>query len=150
MTPPPPSFEKYVEKFGPESWLERRKSVRLKSERLTFCASKKKKVHRLYEKSIDFTNREQCVPHLPYSAALVEANINSVNERHCYLTAKLFKEILENHNNKLNHLIPKVNETPRPILRKQRPLNVPRAKTGRFFNSFIVSGCRAYNDSNNF
>ena len=93
----------------------------------------------------------RCIfPHLPYSAALVEANINSVNERHCYLTAKLFKEILENHNNKLNHLIPKVNETPRPILRKQRPLNVPRAKTDRFFNSFIVSGCRAYNDSNNF
>ena len=91
----------------------------------------------------------RCIfPHLPYSAALVEANINSVNERHCYLTAKLFKEILENHNNKLNHLIPKVNETPRPISRKQRPLNVPRAKTDRFLNSFIVSGCRAYNDSN--
>ena len=91
----------------------------------------------------------RCIfPHLPYSAALVEANINSVNEQHCYLTAKLFKEILQNHNNKLNHLIPKVNETPRPILRKQRPLNVPRAKTDRFFNSFIVSDCRAYSDSN--
>ena len=83
--------------------------------------------------------------HLPYSAALVKANINSVNERHCYTSPR---NSSKNHNNKLNHLIPKVNETPRTILRKQRPLNVPRAKTDRFFNSFIVSGCGAYNDSN--
>ena len=39
----PPSFVKYVEKFGPESWLERRKSVRLKSEKVNILCVEKEK-----------------------------------------------------------------------------------------------------------
>ena len=34
---------KYVEKFGPESWLERRKSVRLKSEKVNILCVEKEK-----------------------------------------------------------------------------------------------------------
>jgi hypothetical protein len=54
---------------------------------------------------------------------------------------------LENQNSKLNHLIPKVNDNSSHILRNQRPLTVPRTRTERFSNSFIISGCRAYNDT---
>ena len=86
----------------------------------------------------------QCIfPHLPYSAALVKANIKSINERHLCLPTKLLKEILENQNNKLNH-----QSNPHPIkLKKQKPLNVPRTKTDRFFNSYAVSGYMTYNDA---
>ena len=44
----PPSFLKYVEKFGPESWLERRKSVRRKSEKVNILWVEKEKFHRFY------------------------------------------------------------------------------------------------------
>ena len=45
---PPPSFLNYVEKFGPESGLERRQSVRRKSEKVNILWVEKEKFHRFY------------------------------------------------------------------------------------------------------
>jgi len=78
-------------------------------------------------------------PGFSYADALVKADTDSINDHHELLTKKLFKSIVGNPDNKLNCLLPKVNNTnSRYNLRKRRMFDVPLTKTKRFSDSFII------------
>ena len=77
-------------------------------------------------------------PSLLYDEALVKTSLVTLDlsNRRQALTDKMFKEILENKDNKLRNLLPPQNAK-YYNLRKGRQFN-PVFKTNRFRNSFIV------------
>ena len=87
-------------------------------------------------------------PAISYSAALARANISSIHDRHDMLTKKRFKALMDNPDCKLKRIIPETKDNVRYNLRKYRALVVPRTKSKRFSNSFIISSCNDYNASN--
>ena len=90
----------------------------------------------------------RCIfPGVPYSTALELANIQSIDDHHEALTNKLFQNIKESPDSKLQHLLRERHEPKIYDLRVQNPLVVPRTKTKRFSNSFIIAGSKAYNQS---
>ena len=90
----------------------------------------------------------RCIfPGVPYSTALELANIQSIDDHHEALTNKLFQNIRESPDSKLQHLLRERHEPKIYDLRVQNPLVVPRTKTKRFSNSFIIAGSKAYNQS---
>jgi hypothetical protein len=83
----------------------------------------------------------RCIfPGVPYSTALELANIQSIDDHHEALTNKLFQNIKESPHSKLKHLLRERHESTTYDLRVQNPLVVPRTKTKRFSNSFIIAG----------
>ena len=72
-------------------------------------------------------------PWMPYTDSLEESGLPRLFEWRQLLTGKLFNEITQDQSHKL-----------RSLLRRKRKLNVPRAKTDRFMNSFIVSNCKYF------
>ncbi len=67
-----------------------------------------------------------------------EAQRNTNTLRRQKLTAKLFKDIVNNPEHKLTDLLPPLNNDNSHFLRKNRKFNVPLYKTYRFRNSFIT------------
>jgi hypothetical protein len=91
----------------------------------------------------------RCIfPCVPYSTALELANIQSIDDHHETLTNKLSQNIKESPNSKVKHLLRERHESTTYDLRVQNPLVVPRTKTKRFSNSFIIADSKAYNQSN--
>jgi len=61
------------------------------------------------------------------------------------LCSKLFKDMVSDPDHKLAYLLPKKLESFKK-LRKNRTFEVPKCKTDRYKNSFIVTYTRKYND----
>ena len=75
-------------------------------------------------------------PFCSYNEALVESGLTKLSERRQELVDKLFKEVLQNEQNKLHELLPARN-TCTLNLRNMRKFK-PVFKTNRFRNSFIT------------
>jgi hypothetical protein len=82
-------------------------------------------------------------PWMPYTDSLEESGLPRLFERRQLLTCKLFNEITRDQSHNLRSLLPSENNCSYQ-LRRKRQLNVPRAKTDRFMNSFIVSNCKYF------
>lgn len=83
-------------------------------------------------------------PWMPYTDSIEESGLSRLSERRQLLTCKLFNEITQDQSHKLRSLLPSENNC-KYQLRHKRQLNVPRAKTDRFKNSFIVSNSNIFN-----
>lgn len=75
-------------------------------------------------------------PLCSYNKALVESGLTKISERRQELVDKLFKEVLQNEQNKLHKLLPARN-TCTLNLRNMRKFK-PVFKTNRFCNSFMT------------
>ena len=75
-------------------------------------------------------------PLLSYNEALVESGLTKLSDRRQELVDKLFKNVLQNEQNKLHELLPARN-TCTFNLRNMRKFK-PASKTNRFRNSFIT------------
>ena len=104
----------------------------------------------IYARNLNVSKRERyCIfPDVSYTVALELANITSLDKHQEILTQNLFQSMMHKPNFKLNNIMPKINDDIRYNLRKQRPLIIPRAKTKRFSNSFLIASGHVYNKLN--
>ena len=82
-------------------------------------------------------------PSLSYDEALNEAGIPTIIS-YCDICDKVFNAALGNKDNKLNKLLTEANKAPY-LLRNHRHFALPKWKTDRFKNTFILSSCLKYN-----
>ena len=80
-------------------------------------------------------------PNLHYEDALIEAGMESLHTRRQKACDKLFKQILEDPNHKLNDLIPRTDVSINYQLRNDRKIYVPNFCTERFKNTYIIASC---------
>ena len=84
-------------------------------------------------------------PSLTYDEALYEAGIPTIISYCEDICDKVFNPALGNKDtNKLNKLLTEANKAPY-LLRNYRHFALPRWKTDRFKNTFILSSCLKYN-----
>ena len=84
-------------------------------------------------------------PSLPYDEALNEAGIPTIISYCEDICDKVFNPALGNKDtNKLNKLLTEANKAPY-LLRNHRHFALPKWKTDRFKNTFILSSCLKYN-----
>ena len=81
----------------------------------------------------------QCPGH-GYHEAFDIMNFKESAIHHDGICETLFDIIVKDNNHRLYKLLPATRETTY-LLRRVRPFNVPRFKTNRFKNSFIISSC---------
>ena len=78
-------------------------------------------------------------PKVSYSKALEDAGLKTLFHRREELCTTLFKQIVESDGqHKLAGLLPARNDNERCHLRNRRMFSIPRVKTKRFRNSFIM------------
>ena len=78
-------------------------------------------------------------PEVSYSKALEDAGLKSLFHRREELCCTLFKQIVESDGqHKLAGLLPARNNNERYHFRNRRMFSIPRVKTKRFRNSFIM------------
>ena len=80
------------------------------------------------------------LPSATYTDALEACNVVSLYDRREVLTTSLFREICNDSNHKLHHLLPEINKC-HSNLRRKRTFNVPICKANRLKNSFMYSNC---------
>ena len=85
-------------------------------------------------------------PSLTYGDALASAGLETIQDHQRTLTMNFFNQIVRDTKSKLHSILPEINENDRYELRKRRKFIVPLAKTKRFSNSFIMAGCKDYNN----
>ena len=85
-------------------------------------------------------------PNLHYEDALVEAGMESLYARRQKACDKLFKQILEDPNHKLNNLIPRTDASTNYQLRNDKKIHVPKFCTERFKNTYIIASCLNLNN----
>ena len=78
-------------------------------------------------------------PTKSYAEALLHSKLLTLKERRQRTCGKLFKEIVEDPNNKLHPLLPELNTDTAYSLRTSRTFNHPKYKTDRFRNTFIIA-----------
>ena len=83
-------------------------------------------------------------PSLSYDEALNEAGIPTIISYYEDICDKVFTTTLSNKDNKLNKLLTEANKAPY-LLRNHRHFALPKWKTDRFKNTFILSSCLKYN-----
>ena len=83
-------------------------------------------------------------PSLSYDEALNEAGILTIISYCEDICDKVFNAALGNKDNKLNKLLTEANKAPY-LLRNHRHFALPKWKTDRFKNTFILSSCLKYN-----
>ena len=83
-------------------------------------------------------------PSLSYDEALNEAGIPTIISYCEDICDKVFNAALGNKDNKLNKLLTEANKAPY-LLRNHRHFALPKWKTDRFKNTFILSSCLKYN-----
>ena len=83
-------------------------------------------------------------PSLSYDEALNEAGIPTIISYYEDICDKVFNTALGNKDNKLNKLLTETNKAPY-LLRNHRHFALPKWKTDRFKNTFILSSCLKYN-----
>ena len=81
---------------------------------------------------------------LSYDEAFDEAGIPTIISCYEDICGKVFNAALVNKENKLNKLLTEVNKVPYS-LRNHRHLALPKWKTHRFKNTFILSSCLKHN-----
>ena len=78
-------------------------------------------------------------PEVSYSKAPEDAGLKTLFHRHEELCSTLFKQIVESDGqHKLAGLLPAQNDNERYNFRNRRFFSIPRVKTKRFRNSFII------------
>ena len=85
-------------------------------------------------------------PESRYEDALSFAGLESIHDHQESLTKTFFRSIVENPKNKLHALLPQRNNNAIYSLRKPRTFNIPKVKTKRYANSFIVRSCKLYDE----
>ncbi|MCH1414829.1 MAG: DUF1891 domain-containing protein [Glaciecola sp.] len=86
-------------------------------------------------------------PGVPYSQALIAANIDSLHDRR-ETFCKRFAIEMSNKHHKLNHLLPHRRQNIKNV-RSYRTYEPPRCRTSRFNNSFVPWAIRHYPSSVN-
>ena len=76
-------------------------------------------------------------PLCSYNEALVESGLSKLSDRRQELVDKLFKNVLQNEQNKLHEILPARNTYTFNQLRNMRKFK-PAFKTNRFRSSFIT------------
>ena len=79
-------------------------------------------------------------PGLAYNKALEVAGIQTVSDCNESICDKTFKYISNNTSHRLRKLLPALNKNQYP-LRRNRRYALPRWRTDRFRNTFIMSSC---------
>ena len=87
-------------------------------------------------------------PNLHYEDALIEARMESLYARRQIACNKLFNQILNNPNHKLNNLIPKIDTSLNYQLRNDKKIHVPKFYTERFKNLYVIASCLDINNCN--
>ena len=78
-------------------------------------------------------------PEVSYSKALEDLGLKTLFHRREELCSALFKQIVESDGqHKLASLLPARNDSERYSFRNRRMFSIPRVKTKRFRNSFIM------------
>ena len=85
-------------------------------------------------------------PDLKYEDALVRAGVVSLFLRRKTICEKLFDQMCDETSHKLHSLVPRRHKTGYS-LRNNNCLSIPKHRTSRFANSFIMAGSKAYNSS---
>ena len=88
-------------------------------------------------------------PGLKCGDALAKASLETIQDHHRTLTQNLFKQMLDNPENKLHALLPQFNSNYKYNLRKRRTFVTPLCKTNRFSNSFVIACSKDYNNDSN-
>ena len=79
------------------------------------------------------------IPEVSYSNALEEAGLPTLFNRREELCSTLFKQIVESDGqHKLADLLPARNDNERYNFRNRRMFSIPRVKTKRFRNTFVM------------
>ena len=97
----------------------------------------------IYSVSWSGSKKGHC-PSLSYDEALNEAGIPTIISYCEDICDKVFNAALGNKDNKLNKLLTEANKAPY-LLRNHRHFALPKWKTDRFKNTFILSSCLKYN-----
>ena len=79
-------------------------------------------------------------PGLGYHDALANTRLPSIAEHHDKICERMFHNIITNNDNKLRRLLPPKNDN-HYNLRSARTFTLPRTKTNRFNNSFLMASC---------
>ena len=82
--------------------------------------------------------------HFMNKNTLIEAGIPTIISYCEDICDKVFNAALGNKDNKLNKLLTEANKAPY-LLRNHRHFALPKWKTDRFKNTFILSSCLKYN-----
>lgn len=77
-------------------------------------------------------------PSLSYSSAIVESGLTTLYQRREEISQRTFNELANDNEHKLYHLLP-IRSNSNYATRLQRKFNLPRVKTERCKNSFIIS-----------
>ena len=77
-------------------------------------------------------------PSLSYSGAIVESGLTTLYQRREEISQRTFNELANDNEHKLYHLLP-IRSNINYATRHQRKFNLPRVKTERCKNSFIIS-----------
>ena len=77
-------------------------------------------------------------PSLSYSGAIVESGLTTLYQRREEISQRTFNELANDNEHKLYHLLP-IRSNSNYAARHQRKFNLPRVKTERCKNSFIIS-----------
>ena len=83
-------------------------------------------------------------PNLSYQEALVKSGLQNLHNRQDLLCRKTFKNIVEDPNHKLHSLLPPVNVEYQYNLRNKRFFRLPKCKTNRFKNTFMIASASQY------
>ena len=83
-------------------------------------------------------------PNLSYQEALVKSGLQNLHNRRDLLCRKTFKNIVEDPNHKLHSLLPPVNVEYQYNLRNKRFFRLPKCKTNRFKNTFMIASASQY------
>lgn len=78
------------------------------------------------------------LPNLSYTDAIEKAGLHTLYSRRESLSCKLFNDIVSNEDHKLAELLPPRTSSTTARLRKRRTFEIPRLRTNRLKNSFIM------------
>ena len=78
-------------------------------------------------------------PDFNYNEALTRMDLVLINEHHSNLCNNFFNDILNDKSHRLHYLLPPLQKSTRYILRRTRTFDVPKVKTNRAKNTFIIS-----------
>ena len=86
-------------------------------------------------------------PGQDYQTATKILNVKPLKDQHEHLCEKLFKAAISDPIHKIGKLLPTRNEA-NYDLRNKRTFNVPRVRTNRLKNTFILAKCNSFQNYN--
>jgi hypothetical protein len=97
-------------------------------------------IERIQQRAVRIT-----FPAKSYNEAISLSNLGKLEERRQAACDKLFKEIIEDPNHKLHPLLPELNSDTGYSLRTMKTFNIPKIKTNRCMNAFLITGSKRFN-----